>query len=429
MKKNARPDSTRPTLRQALRRLHFAVTLFAVGLAGIVVTVMGLVALRAYTGHHQQLIARSIVYTVQAATVFHDRQAAMETLATIAAKEDVAAAVVFDSQNEILAEWHHPPQDEFAWARRQVARLVNPPPIFLPIVHQGQTIGRLLLVGRGGNLFDFLWKGLAGVVACILVSGLVASWLSRRTSREIVGPLRSLAEVAHAVRNERAFARRVPPAGIRELHALGEDFNALLDELEAWQTQWQHENASLAHKAAHDSLTGLPNRAHFEEQLDRAIHDAAVLNRRVAIMFLDNDRFKEINDGMGHAAGDAVLVNVAARVRGQLREGDVVARLGGDEFAVMLSPLRELSDAQRIADDILLGMRAPIRLPNGEDIVCSLSIGIAVFPDHADNAADLFDAADSAMYHAKRRGGGTQSTAGRRSRSERAPRDAYGIYN
>ncbi|WP_145925191.1 diguanylate cyclase domain-containing protein [Bordetella sp. H567] len=425
MKKNARPDSNRPTLRQALRRLHFAVTLFAVGLAGVVMTVMGVVALRAYTDHHQKLIARSIVYTVQAATVFHDRQAATETLAAIAAKEDVAAAVVFDAHNEILAEWHDSSQERFAWARQRVARLINPPPVFLPIVHQGQTVGHLRLVGRGGNLFDFLLKGLAGVVACVLVSGLVANRLSRRTSREIVRPLRTLAEVAHAVRNERAFARRVPPARIQELHALGEDFNALLDELEAWQTQWQDENASLAHKAAHDSLTGLPNRAHFEEALDRAIHDAAVLDRRVAIMFLDSDRFKEINDGMGHAAGDAVLINIAARVRGQLREGDVVARLGGDEFAIMLSPLRELSDAQRIADDILLGMRAPIRLPNGEDIVCSLSIGIAVFPDHADNAGGLFDAADSAMYHAKRRGGATQSTAGLPGRPAFQPYTAY----
>jgi diguanylate cyclase (GGDEF)-like protein len=423
MKKNARPDPARPTLRQALRRLHLAVTLFAVGLASIVLTVMGLIALRAYADHHQQLIARSLVYTVEAATVFHDRQAAQDVLSVIGAKEDIASAVVFDAQNKILAEWHHPPQDRYAWLCRQLGWLLNPPPVFAPIVHQGQAVGHLLLVGRAGNQLDFLFQGLAGVLACVAISALVATWLSRRISREIVHPLRNLASVAHAVRNDRAFAQRVPASRIAELHALGEDFNALLDELEAWQTQWQRENATLAHKAAHDSLTGLPNRSHFEEHLSRAIHDAAVLNRRVAIMFLDSDRFKEVNDAMGHAAGDAVLVNIAARVRGQLREGDVVARLGGDEFAVMLSPLRALSDAQRIADDILLGMRAPVRLPNGEDIICSLSIGIAVFPDHASNAADLFDAADSAMYHAKRRGGGTQSTAVRRDRP------STGVYN
>jgi diguanylate cyclase (GGDEF)-like protein len=411
MKKNARPDSTRPTLRQALRRLHFAVTVFAVALAGIVLTVMGLIALRTYAEHHQKLIARSVIYTVEAATVFHDRQAARDVLATIGANEDIASAVVFDAKGEILAEWHRAPEQSFAWGRRQFERLLNPAPVWAPIVHQQETVGHLLLVGRAGNLLAFLVKGLAGLLGCVVISGVVANWLSRRTSRAIVRPLGTLASVAHAVRVDRAFHRRIPPATIAELHELGEDFNALLDELEAWQTQWQRENASLAHKAAHDSLTGLPNRAHFEEQLSRAIHDAAVLNRRVAVMFLDSDRFKEVNDALGHAAGDVVLINIAARVRGQLREGDLVARLGGDEFAVMLSPLREMTDAQRIADDILLSMRAPIRLPNGDDIICSVSVGIAVFPDHAGNASDLFDAADSAMYRAKRRGGGTQATA------------------
>jgi diguanylate cyclase (GGDEF)-like protein len=424
MKKNARPDSTRPTLRQALRRLHFAVTVFAVGLAGIVLTVMGLIALRTYADHHQKLIARSVIYTVEAATVFGDRQAARDVLATIGANEDIASAVVFDAKGGILAEWHRTPDDSFAWARRQLERLLNPAPVWAPIIHQHETVGHLLLVGRAGNLLAFLVKGLAGLLGCVVVSGVVANWLSRRTSREIVGPLDRLASVAHAVRIDRAFHRRIPPAKIAELHDLGEDFNALLDELHAWQTQWQRENASLAHKAAHDSLTGLPNRAHFEEQLSRAIHDAAVLNRRVAVMFLDSDRFKEVNDALGHAAGDVVLINIAARVRGQLREGDLVARLGGDEFAVMLSPLREMTDAQRIADDILLGMRAPIRLPNGEDIVCSVSVGIAVFPDHAGNASDLFDAADSAMYRAKRRGGGTQATA----HPGRGPQNGYEAY-
>lgn len=419
MKMNMRPDSTRPTLRQALRRLHLAVTLAAVGLVGVVLTVTGLIALRAYADHHQKLVARSIMYTVEAATVFRDRQAAREVLATIGGKEDVTSAVVYDADNAVLAEWHHPPSESFAWVRRQLERLLNPPPVYRAIEHQGQTVGYLLLVGRSASLVAFLIKGAGGVLACIVVAAGIAVWLSRRLSRQIERPLRDLARVAHAVRNDRAFSQRVPPARIADLHALGEDFNALLDELESWQTQWQRENASLAHKAAHDSLTGLPNRAHFEEQLDRAIHDAAVLNRRVAVLFLDSDRFKEVNDGLGHAAGDAVLVNIAARVRSQLREGDMVARLGGDEFAIMLSPLREISDAQRIADDILLGMRAPIRLPNGEDIVCSLSIGIAVFPDHADNANDLFDAADSAMYAAKRRGGGTQSTAQRTYRGAR----------
>ncbi len=93
------------------------------------------------------------------------------------------------------------------------------------------------------------------------MSAWVALYLARRQLRAITGPLRSLAEVAHAARSERALDRRVPPAAIAELDNLGNDFNALLDELESWQTHLQSENETLAHQASHDSLTGLPNRA------------------------------------------------------------------------------------------------------------------------------------------------------------------------
>lgn len=401
--------SARPTLRTTLRRAHLSVTLIAVSVVGIILTVMGLAALRAYSDHNLKLIARSMLYTVEASAVFHDAVAAHEALNLIASTEDVGAAIVFDANGQVLAQWHRHPDSNFPRLRQQFDRFFTPEPILTPILHQRRTVGYLLVTGHAGSMLTFLLQGVAGVLACLFVSGTLARSISRRTLADIVQPLHNLARVAHSVRIDRAFDVRMPPAEIAELHALGDNFNGLLDELEAWQSQMQRENESLAHKAAHDSLTGLPNRAHFEDQLNRAIHDASVLNRRVAVMFLDNDRFKDINDRLGHAAGDTVLVNVATRVRSQLREGDLVARLGGDEFAIMLSPLRDVEDAQRIADDILIGMRAPIRLPNGEDIIGSLSIGIAVFPDHAQDAPALFDAADVAMYQAKRQGGATQA--------------------
>lgn len=413
-------DPPRPTLRTSLRRAHLSVMLIAVTMAGLALTVMGLVALRAYSGHNLQLIARSMLYTVEASTVFHDPVAAEEALALIASTEDVGTAMVFDNSCQVLAGWIRPSSGAFSPLERQFDLLFMPPLVLTPIHHQQQTVGYLLVSGHAGNLLTFLLRGLAGVLVCLFFSGIMAHYISRRTLMSIMEPLRNLAKVAHAVRNERAFSLRMPPADIAELNALGNDFNGLLDELEAWQNQMQIENASLAHKAAHDSLTGLPNRAHFEEHLGRAIHDASILGRRVAVMFLDSDRFKVVNDRLGHAAGDAVLVNVAARVRSQLREGDLVARLGGDEFAIMLSPLRDVRDAQRIADDILVGMRVPIRLSDGENIVGSLSIGIAVFPDHAQDATALFHAADAAMYSAKRQGGGTQAMARMKKTAARA---------
>ncbi|MFC4273548.1 diguanylate cyclase domain-containing protein [Achromobacter aloeverae] len=401
-----------PTLRDALRRAQVSVTVIAVGLVGLVLTIMGLVALRAYAEHNTGLIARSMLYTVEASVVFHDAPAAQDALALIANTESVGTAIVFDSDGLVLAQWTRPRGAGFAWIQQPFERIFTPPPIVTPIVHRGNTVGTLLVTGHPGSVLAFLLKGVAGVLACLVASAMLARAIARRTFENIVEPLRNLARVAHAVRNERAFGVRLPPADIAELNALGEDFNALLDQLQAWQNQLQHENATLAHKAAHDSLTGLPNRAHFQERLERAIHDAGVLGQRVAVLFIDSDRFKEINDQQGHASGDAVLVHTAARVRNQLRETDLVARLGGDEFAVLLSPLRDIDTAHHLAGKILASMRDPIRLPGGTEAVSSLSIGIAVYPDHAKDARDLFEAADAAMYRAKRQGGDSQATAG-----------------
>ena len=203
------------------------------------------------------------------------------------------------------------------------------------------------------------------------------------------------------MRTVRSFGQRVPPARIRELNDLASDFNGLLYELEKWEAGMQRENKSLAHQANHDSLTGLPNRAFFERRLAHDVEHAAREGERFAVLFFDADRFKEINDTLGHAAGDRVLSTLAARIRGQFRVGDIVARLGGDEFAALLAPLRNVGDARRIARNIALAMREPIVLDDGTTVTSSVSVGIAVYPDDAPDSAGLIHAADIAMYVAK----------------------------
>ena len=343
----------RPTLRAVLGRRHLSVALLAVGLAGISLTLLGVLALRSYANHNLHLIARSINYTVEAAVVFNDSSAANEALAMIASTEELADVKVFDDSNQLMASWHRSDDSLLARMEQQVAHMLLDEPVTLPVMHQGQQVGRIELIGQGGSLVRFLLSGLAGIIFCTALSVVGALYRSRRMFGDIVGPLRSLAAVAHAARRERSFDRRVPSAQIAELNELGNDFNALLDDLESWQNHLQRENRSLAHKASHDSLTGLPNRAFFEGRLSRTLRNASKYQENMALLFLDSDNFKDINDSHGHAAGDEVLVSVANRVRSQLRESDLVARLGGDEFAVLLAPLHSREDAMRIAEKII----------------------------------------------------------------------------
>ncbi|WP_183143927.1 CHASE sensor domain-containing protein, partial [Pseudomonas marginalis] len=250
----------RPTLRSVIGRGHLILALVAVTLASVSLTLLGVLALRVYAEHNLHLIARSINYTVEAAVVFNDSAAATEALSLIASTEEVAQAEVFDANGKLLAQWIRPDTGLLSRVELELAHTLLEQPISQPILHQGRTIGSIHLIGHGGSLLRFLLSGLAGIFICTALSAWIALHLARRLLRGITGPLQSLAAVAHAARSERDFDRRVPPAKIAELDSLGSDFNALLGEMEAWQSHLQSENESLAHQANHDSLTGLPNR-------------------------------------------------------------------------------------------------------------------------------------------------------------------------
>ncbi|MGU2416376.1 diguanylate cyclase domain-containing protein [Burkholderia cenocepacia] len=392
----------RPTLQSVLRRAHLRLAFVAVTMAAVSLIVVAVIALRAYAGNNLNLLARSLGYTVEAALVFGDRVAANEAIGMIAGDEDVAQVVVTDSNGKLFATWQLLARNGVARLERAVADVALPGPVTVPVMHDGIIVGHVVVRGRGHQFFGFLLGGVGGILGCLAVSVFGAYVSSKRLLRNIVSPLRALAGVAHAVRRERAFARRVEPAAIAELNQLGDDFNALLDEFEDWQNTLRDENASLEHKATHDALTGLPNRVQFESRLALALCDATLTGQRVAVLYLDCDRFKEINDCLGHDAGDAVLIGIASRLRTRVRETDLVARLGGDEFAVMLAAVPEAGSVCRIADEILSGMAPSIELSDGRVVATMMSAGVALYPDHASDASGLLRAADIAMYRAKR---------------------------
>jgi diguanylate cyclase (GGDEF)-like protein len=157
--------------------------------------------------------------------------------------------------------------------------------------------------------------------------------------------------------------------------------------------------------AHHDSLTGLPNRLQFPLQLEHGVAYARRHDSLLAVLFVDIDRFKTINDTLGHDAGDQVLMQFAHRLRGCVREVDTVARQGGDEFIVLLTELHSAQDAQQVADKIMAALAAPF-VVNGDTLAVAASIGVAIYPDDDEDIEVLIEKADLALYAAKQRGRG-----------------------
>ncbi len=177
---------------------------------------------------------------------------------------------------------------------------------------------------------------------------------------------------------------------IRERHAMGAEL-ALVTQQEQLAR----------HAALHDALTGLPNRTLFHDRLEHGLAQARRHELALAVMFLDLDGFKQVNDTYGHDVGDAVLQTVAERLTENTRDDDTVSRLGGDEFLYLLMGATDEQSVANLAQKIVNRIQVPCQLSVGE-IRVQLSIGVALFPKHGETAEALIKAADTAMYLAKR---------------------------
>jgi len=185
-----------------------------------------------------------------------------------------------------------------------------------------------------------------------------------------------------------------------ELHSVNEHLRAEASERESLMTQLKEQEQHLRFMAQHDALTGLPNRLSMQQRLALAMELAKRNRKKLAVMLVDLDDFKIINDTRGHPAGDQALVQLAARLRTSVRGSDTVARYGGDEFVVLAGELDRGEDAAMIAEKVADMIQVPLALQGGPAKV-SCSIGISVYPDDAETSEELIALADKAMYASK----------------------------
>lgn len=270
------------------------------------------------------------------------------------------------------------------------------------------------------------------MILAILFSGLIL-WLLRSLI------IRRLEKLDHEVANiaaKKTVKQRVDASGTDELSSVSHEINLMLDTIQSSQEQLEQrveertqelkqaniqlkqeiterravERELVVHKenlvrlAHYDDLTHLPNRVLFNEILNKAIVNAKKKNASLGILFIDLDRFKAINDALGHSTGDAVLKEMATRFSRLMRSSDILARLGGDEFIVLLNEIHQAETATDIANQILKVSSDPVKVGSHEFHI-STSIGICMFPKDGESLEDLQKNADMAMYKAKRQGG------------------------
>ena len=339
-----------------------------------------------------------------AAISFNDSTAAREVLDALRAETPIAAGCLYDLSGRLFAWYQREEQPQFC-----PATLAGISPdgqhstVIRSILRHNEAVGTIFLssdlreVEKRRKSLLMLAGGL--LVVAILVGTVSGSLLQRRISQ----PVTELVCAMKEVEANHDFTARVAVEGSDDIAQLGIGFNTMLSELEQRDLAKRYAEAKLQYQAMYDELTGLPNRRLLSDRLSHTLASAARAHHIAALLYIDLDGFKLVNDSLGHAVGDLLLSQVATRLQGRVRAADTLARLGGDEFVVVLAQLNHKDEAALVAEKLLEAITLPFVIEE-QKITISASIGISIFPETASDADGLLQQADSAMYAAKRNG-------------------------
>lgn len=357
--------------------------------------------------------------SIAAALVFNDTKSAQQELQTFSRGTDLLAVQVLQNDQTLFVQWQQP----------DLPQTLTPPAIWpqqvnvvsgwqqyqiqLPIMFKQELVG-LLLVQLSLKSLQHQVMALIALMALITLLMLaLASRGLRLVQKRVLSPIVELAALAEQAARDNDYSLRGVVRRNDEVGRLTERINELFTQVAANQFWLKQQLADerqtgqqLKQLAHHDSLTGLPNRLYFQQQLSSSIQQALQHQKIMALMFIDLDNFKTVNDSFGHDYGDEVLQVVSTRMQQVLREHDVLCRLGGDEFAVLLTELGDIRHAESLADRLIAAVRQPMFIRE-QLMPVGATIGLAFCPLDAAEPAMLLQRADEAMYAAKRAGKNT----------------------
>jgi diguanylate cyclase (GGDEF)-like protein len=360
------------------------------------------------------------------ALMFNDPKAAKETMDGLSSKSGILAAYVLDSDGLVFVRYNSKSvagrsfpfkilsEKDSASDVQQVLKAMSKgaagflslagfDSLSSPIVIDGQKVGMVvILADMSGFLRSLSWTI---VFALLIMAGTfaVAFILSAGLQKLISVPILTLAGTMKVVSETKNFSLRAEKPGKDEIGLLYEGFNEMLCEIEERDQILHQRQAHLQQLAHYDPLTHLPNRTLYFDRLSQAISYADRAKESVAVLFIDLDHFKDVNDTLGHRTGDILLVEVAKRMGTVVRGCDTVARLGGDEFTIFLQNIKSTENACLVAQKLQDVFALPFRL-EGKDLFISASIGITLYPFDGESVDELLMNADIAMYHAKEQG-------------------------
>jgi diguanylate cyclase (GGDEF)-like protein len=267
----------------------------------------------------------------------------------------------------------------------------------------GESIGLVVLkvstADFNAGISRFAYMALMFTLLSIGFSFILAGRLQTFISR----PITDLKEATQQLCNEEHYNFRVPITSEDEIGSLSNSFNRMLEAMEHRLIERNQAITKMHLLANYDPLTELPNRTLCLDRLDQAISKVSRSQETLAIMFIDLDNFKDINDFLGHSAGDLLLVKVSNNLSKALRQSDTLARLGGDEFVVILTEFESKESLSMVAEKCVRAISQEFDIMDSI-VTASASIGIAIYPDDASSSEELMKAADSAMYQAKAKG-------------------------